>query len=134
MPHRPRPRFARRASRWLRRLGLLLIVLVLLAAGTLAGGLWWALPGQPAALRLPGLAAPVEVSLDRHGIPRLAAGSERDAALALGWLHARDRMFQMELMRRGAAGRMAEVAGPAALRSDRFVRTLGLARRAAADL
>jgi penicillin amidase len=54
--------------------------------------------------------------------------------MALGWLHARDRMFQMELMRRGAAGRLAELVGPPALRLDRFTRTLGLARRAQADL
>ena len=54
--------------------------------------------------------------------------------MALGWLHARDRMFQMELMRRGAAGRLAELVGEPALRTDRFTRTLGLARRAEADL
>ena len=76
----------------------------------------------------------MEIVLDRHGIPRIAAQTERDAAAALGWLHARDRMFAMELMRRGASGRLAEIAGPALLRNDRFVRTLGLARRAEADL
>ncbi len=125
---------ARRILPWLRRFGLGLLGLVLLAAAGIAGAVWWTLPAAEASLRLPGLAAPVEISLDRHGVPRIAAGSERDAAMALGWLHARDRMFQMEMMRRGAAGRLAEVAGATALRSDRFVRTLGLARRAAADL
>ncbi len=129
MPRRPPSRF-----RWLRRLGLLLLALVLIGAAGLAGALWWSLPAGEGELRLAGLSAPVEVTLDAQGIPRIAAADERDAAMALGWLHARDRMFQMELMRRGAAGRLAELVGPPALRLDRFTRTLGLARRAQADL
>ncbi|WP_052388810.1 penicillin acylase family protein [Belnapia moabensis] len=128
LPHRP-SRF-----RWLRRLGLLLLALVLTSAAGLAGALWWSLPAEQGELRLAGLSGPVEVTLDAQGIPRIAAADERDAAMALGWLHARDRMFQMELMRRGAAGRLAELVGPPALRLDRFTRTLGLARRAEADL
>ncbi|WP_043364453.1 penicillin acylase family protein [Belnapia sp. F-4-1] len=129
MPRRPPSRF-----RWLRRLGLLLLALVLASAAGLAGALWWSLPSGEGELRLAGLGGPVEVTLDTHGIPRIAAADERDAAMALGWMHARDRMFQMELMRRGAAGRLAELLGPPALRLDRFTRTLGLARRAEADL
>ncbi|SDB69851.1 penicillin acylase family protein [Belnapia rosea] len=120
--------------RWLRRLGLGLLALLLLATASLAGAIWWSLPGGGGELRLAGLTGPVEITLDAHGIPRIVAADERDAAMALGWLHARDRMFQMELMRRGAAGRLAELAGPAALRLDRFTRTLGLARRAEADM
>ena len=49
-------------------------------------------------------------------------------------LHARDRMFQMDLMRRAASGRLSEIAGPATLRIDRMMRTLGLRQRAVADL
>ena len=124
----------RRWWRWLRRALLGLGAVLLLAIGSVAGLLWWSLPPTAATPRIPGLSAPVEIVLDRHGIPRIAAQTERDAAAALGWLHARDRMFAMELMRRGASGRMAEIAGPALLRNDRFVRTLGLARRAEADL
>ena len=121
----PRRRFAR-------LLRGLLLLLVLLAAGV--GGLLWAtLPASDATLHLDGLSAPVTVTLDEHGIPRIAALTEADAAMALGWLHARDRLFAMELMRRGAAGRLSEIAGPATLRSDRFTRTLGLAHRAEAD-
>jgi penicillin amidase len=82
---------------------------------------------------LQGLSAPVAISLDSHGIPRIRAENEQDAARALGYLHARDRMFQMEAMRRSAAGRLAEIGGASALRLDRFSRTLGLMQRAEAD-
>jgi len=120
--------------RWLRRLGLGAIAIVLLLAGVIGGAVWFTLPASDATPRLPGLSAPVEVTLDAQGIPRIVAATEADAAMALGWLHARDRLFAMEMMRRGAAGRLSEIAGSATLRSDRLVRTLGLARRARADL
>jgi len=116
------------------RLILLFLVLGVLATAFAAALVFTTLPNAREELAVPGLSAPVEVSLDRHGIPRIRAETERDAAVALGWLHARDRMFQMEAMRRSAAGRLAELAGPSALRLDRFSRTLGLLPRAEADL
>jgi penicillin amidase len=126
-----------RRSRWIHRFllrGLFtLLALVILMAGGVAALLWVTLPPNQGRLALPGLSAPVEIVQDRYGIPRITAVSEQDAATALGWLHARDRLFQMEVMRRGAAGRLAELAGPSALRVDRFSRTLGLAQSARAD-
>ncbi len=83
-------------------------------------------------MAIPGLSGQVDVSIDSHGVPRIRAATEADAAAALGYLHARDRMFQMELMRRQAAGRLAEIAGPRAVRIDRMNRILGLARHAEA--
>lgn len=130
-PHHPRHRPPRRP---LRAAFAVLALLVALALAALAGGLWWTLPAREASLSLPGLSAPVEVTLDDHGIPRITARNEVDAAMALGLLHARDRMFQMDLMRRGASGRLSAIAGPAALRADRFMRVLGLSGRAEADL
>lgn len=124
----------RRRRRWPRRAAFGLGAALLLLVACVAGLLWWSLPPAQATPRIPGLSAPVGAVLDRHGIPRITAATERDAAAALGWLHARDRMFPMDMMRRGASGRLAEIAGPALLRNDRFVRTLGLARRAEADL
>lgn len=108
-----------------------LAALLLLAA---LGVLSVTLPAARDEATIPGLSAPVEIGLDAHGIPRIRAATEADAARALGWLHARDRMFQMEAMRRGASGRLAEMMGSPMLRLDRFSRTLGLAQRAAADL
>ncbi|KAA2214959.1 penicillin acylase family protein [Teichococcus oryzae] len=122
-----------RLRRFFRRGLVTAAILVPLALGGGGALLWATLPPREGNIRLPGLSAPVTVLEDAHGIPRITAESERDAIIALGWLHARDRMFQMELMRRNASGRLAEIAGPAALRLDRFSRTLGLARRAEAD-
>jgi penicillin amidase len=122
-----------RLRRFLKR-GLvtaLLLLLVVLAGG--GGLLWLSLPPRDGRIALAGLGAEVTVLEDAQGIPRITAASELDAARALGWLHARDRMFQMELMRRNASGRLAELIGPAALRLDRMNRVLGLPRRAEAD-
>lgn len=123
-PFRPRrPRW----GRW-----LLLALAGLVAAPLLA--LWATLPGGADRISHPSLSAPVALSFDAGAMPTIRAATERDAAFALGWLHARERMFQMETMRRGAEGRLAEVLGASALRLDRMSRTLGLARRAEADL
>jgi penicillin amidase len=111
----------------------LAVLLVLTVAGALAL-VWWTLPAERAEARIPALAAPVAIAFDGYGIPTIRAANESDAWRAIGWLHARDRLFQMEMMRRGAAGRLSEIAGSATLRVDRFSRLLGLAQRAEADL
>ncbi len=119
--------------RWSGRLAAGLILLALAAALLLTAAVWWSLPARQGRLVLPGLASAVEVAFDGAGIPRISAANETDAWTALGWLHARDRLFQMETMRRGASGRLAEVTGGAALRLDRYMRVLGLVPRAEAD-
>lgn len=80
-----------------------------------------------------GLAAPVRIERDRHGIPTIEADSLNDAAYALGFVHAQDRLWQMETQRRIGAGRLAEVFGEAALDNDRFLRALGIRRAAQAQ-
>ncbi|PWS36379.1 penicillin acylase family protein [Falsiroseomonas bella] len=109
-------------------------VLAILAAFFALALVYTSLPDASEEAAIPGLSAPVSITLDGNGIPRITAQTERDAAIALGWLHARDRMFQMDAMRRGGEGRLAEIAGASALRLDRFTRTLGLAERARGDL
>ncbi len=99
-----------------------LVVFVLCGA---AFACWLTLPPARLTLRIPALSAPVNIAFDSHGIPHIRAANEADAATALGYVHARDRMFEMDLMRRAAAGRIAELAGPAALPIDRLARTLG---------
>ncbi len=77
---------------------------------------------------LKGLGAAVEVRYDDRGVPHIFARSEHDAYRALGWVHARDRLFQMELTQRAVAGTLTEFVGARALPLDRDARRLGLAQ------
>lgn len=83
------------------------------------------LPSKSTA-RIPGLIAPVDVRYDDRGVPHIFASSEGDAARALGYVVARDRLFQLELQARAGAGRLTEMVGPVALRLDQEMRQLGL--------
>ncbi len=121
-----------------RRQRLLLSVLVLLVAAAVAGGLalrqltHGALPRLTGTLRAPGLRGNVEILRDAYGVPHVFADADTDAYLALGYLHAQDRLFQLDLLRHLTQGRLAELFGAPALRSDRLFRTLdlhGTARR-----
>ncbi len=120
--------------RWLRRLLAALVTLLLLAVAAVGGLVWLTLPGGDLNAAIPGLSAPVSVDLDADGIPRIHAATDTDAAAALGFLHARERLFQMDLMRRVTSGELAELFGAQALPMDRLMRTLGLRARALADL
>src|ERR1041385_4384743 len=91
------------------------------------------LPRTKGEIVVAGLSQPVEVLGGASGIPHIYAASLEDAHLALGYVHAQDRLWQMEMNRRIAAGRLAEVLGPRALESDRFLRTLGVRRVAHAN-
>src|SRR3990170_3953558 len=91
------------------------------------------LPTIAGTLTLPGLGAPVEVLRDRWGVPHLYAKSERDVYMAQGYVHAQDRLWQMELNRRTANGRLSEVFGALALDTDRTALTFGFRRLGQAD-
>ena len=92
------------------------------------------MPPKGMAAVIPGLSAPVQIALDVSGIPWIRAATAEDGAAALGFMHARDRMFQMDLGRRAASGRLSEIAGSSTLRIDRTMRILGLRRSAEAEL
>ncbi len=115
-----------RALVWtLRALGGLLLLLALVSGGAY---LWLrgSLPETEGTVVIAGLAASVEVLRDGDGIVTIRARGQYDAARALGYVHAQDRLWQMDFMRRAGAGRLAELVGPAALPHDRVMRTLGL--------
>ena len=106
--------------RWIRRLFALLLLLVLVLA-LLA---WWLLRGSLPTLDgddlpLAGLSAPVSVQRDALGVVTIEAANEADAMRALGYVHAQERYFEMDLMRRSAAGELAGLFGPIALDTDR---------------
>ncbi len=105
-----------------------LALLALLAAGWVV---YRALPEYDSTAALPPLSAEVVVERDPFGVARIRAASLLDAVTAQGYLLAQDRLWQMDLIRRAAAGELSEIFGAATLESDREARTLGF--RAAAE-
>lgn len=91
------------------------------------------LPDYARSARLTGLGEDVTVTRDEHAVPSIWAANEPDAYRALGYLHAQDRLWQMELLRHIADGRLAEMFGGDLVETDLLMRTLGLGRAAAAD-
>src|SRR5450631_421250 len=104
------------------------MVLVALAAAWL----WMrqSLPTIDGEAQAKGLAAPVEVVRDAEGVPHIFAKSESDGWFAMGYVHAQDRLWQMEFQRRVAQGRLSEFLGERSYDVDRLMRTLGIARLA----
>lgn len=117
--------------KWVRRLVTLVLTLVV-ALPVLAGGayLWLrtSLPDYDGTVAVTGPSAPVEIVRDARAIPHIHAASRDDALFALGFAHAQDRLWQMEMLRRLGQGRLSEIAGEATLGVDRLVRTLGFYR------
>ncbi|MBB1075030.1 penicillin acylase family protein [Rhodoferax sp. 4810] len=110
--------------------GLLLGVLLLLVAG----GFWYVSTKKPqrsGELTLAQLTAPVTVRYDERGVPHIKASNEADLYRALGYVHAQDRLFQMEMVRRLAQGELAEVLGVKLLKVDKLFRTLRIREHAA---
>jgi penicillin G amidase len=90
-------------------------------------------PSLAGKLAVQGLAAPVEIVFDQQAIPHVYARDAEDGWLAVGYLHARERLWQMELYRRATGGRLSEMFGPATLAADKRFLALGLRRAAAAE-
>ena len=124
--------------RWLKRitLGAVVLVLVIVVAG--AGTLTWltvrAHAPATGTIQAPGLTAEVVVRRDANGIAHLTASTPADLFFAQGWVHASERMWQMEVWRHISAGRLAEMFGESQLDADRFIRTLGWRQAAERDL
>lgn len=115
---------------------LLLIVLALLILVPLGGYFWLrtSLPLTSGTVRVAGISGPVEIVRDADGVPHIFATTDADAFYALGYVHAQDRLWQMEMNRRIGAGRLSEILGEATLSIDKFQRTMGYYRAAQADL
>src|SRR6266699_3038910 len=106
-------------------------------AGLAAGAYYYfvqrPLPKKKGDLVLEGLHEPVEIIFDRFGVPHIYAENEDDLFFAQGYVHAQDRLWQMELNRRTGSGRLSEIFGEVAIEADRFCRRLGMHRAARAE-
>ncbi len=127
------PVYSRPRSLFWRVGGIILFVIVLAVAGLL---IWCyslarsALPQLDGKLAVTGLTAAVTITRDAHGAPTIEAADHQDLFFAQGYVTAQDRLFQMDGMRRFAAGDLAEVVGPNQLEHDRQQRILGIRQAA----
>ncbi|TDQ19282.1 penicillin amidase [Algoriphagus boseongensis] len=107
-------------------LGILIFLLIL----GLLGFVFWQSPKYQGEITLEGLSQPADIHFDKYGIPHIYAQSEDDAYRALGYIHARERLFQLEMMRRVGSGTLAEFLGPDLVDIDKFFHTLGIPKHA----
>ena len=119
-----------RFMKWIKWFLGTLVVLVLIAVVLVYVMLYSQAPVYSGELKVSGLQEQVNVHFDQYGIPHIYANNEQDLYTALGYIHAQDRMFQMELLRRVGGGRLAEILGPDLLEVDKFFRTLGVSEAA----
>ncbi len=130
-------RLSDRLYKAMRKTILRFLLLSLLAVVISTGGLYvWlrtSLPDTSGAFELSGITAPVKISRTIHGAPTIDAASQEDAHFALGFVHAQDRLWQMEGMRRFALGQLSEVIGAETLQTDIAQRRIGFGRLAEAQ-
>jgi penicillin amidase len=124
-PHRVSLKALATKEAVMRKLIYSILALVLAVVVGLGVALWGSLPKLDGEISLDGLSGKVVVEADGLGIPTIRADNRLDALRAMGWLHARDRLFQMDLMRRKGAGRLAELFGAKALDLDKKQRVFG---------
>jgi penicillin G amidase len=120
-----------------RLLRILLVVLVIVAGaltGIVGAVTIRALPQQDGAIQIPGLGSSVTVLRDENGIVNIYADDPHDLFLAQGYVHAQERLWQMEVWRHISSGRLSELFGASTLSEDKFIRTLGWRGAAERDL
>jgi len=118
----------------IRRIVTGLLALLMVLAGGLYLYLRSALPQTDGRVVLAGPRAEIRIERDADGVPRIIAQNDEDLSFGLGFVHAQERLFQMELQRRYGAGRLSEIFGPQAVAVDRQMRVLGLYRAAEAEI
>ncbi len=124
--------------RLVKRVVIVLLVVVVVGVAAGAGALVWitnrAMPQTTGTLTVAGLDAAVSVNRDAAGFAHITATTPHDLFVAQGYVHAQERMWQMEVWRRISAGRLSELFGAGSLEEDRYIRTLGWRRAAERDL
>lgn len=110
-----------------------LVILAIIIAIIAGGAGWYVNSKQPVRdgeIAMSQLTAPVTLRYDERGVPHIRAENEDDLYRALGYAHAQDRLFQMEMLRRLARGELAEILGPNLLETDKLFRTLRIREHA----
>ena len=115
---------------WLKWCAIAVVGTILVFASVAYVTIRAALPRRDGEVALAGLTASLAIELDDRAIPRIRAGSFADALRGQGYMHAQERFFQMDLLRRQAAGELAELFGERALALDRAQRPFDFRRRA----
>lgn len=117
-------------------IGFFVLVVLLIVVGA-GAGYWFitrSLPETSGTLALAGLSNPVTVIRDKDGVPQIYGNTLDDLYMAQGYVHAQDRLWQMEFNRHIGHGQLAELFGADLVDEDTFLRTIGLARAAQRDL
>jgi penicillin amidase len=114
------------------------VVLFIVGFVVLVAGAWqvvahMSLPDYAGEKHLPGIKGEIEIVFTEHGIPHVYAGKQADLYYAMGWLHASERLLQMEITKKVAQGRIAEIFGPDALAFDQQNRSIGAVTKARAE-
>ncbi len=118
---------------------ILLFCLALILIAPIAGYLWLkrSAPQYEGEIAIPNLQDRVTIHFDDFGVPHIKAENNHDLFMAFGYVHAQERLFQMEMMRRAGSGTLAEIIGQPMIKVDRIFLTLGMkeyAERSAAQL
>ena len=116
----------KRVLKWAGAAAGVIVLLLILAAGTGYGLLRNTVPAASGSLVIAALSETVEVVRDREAVPHIFAKTTDDLYVALGFIHAQDRLWQMELQRRTGQGRLSEIFGERTFGTDVFIRTLDL--------
>jgi penicillin G amidase len=111
---------------------LALVLLAAIAAAALFHVVRRSLPTVDGETTVAGISAPIEIVRDADAIPHILAATKKDALFGLGYVHAQDRLWQMEFERRVGHGRLSEIFGVGTVPQDRFLRTVGFGRAARA--
>src|SRR5438132_8605513 len=129
-----RARGPRSRTNMIRRILAGFLALLMIFGGGFYIYLRSALPQTDGRIVLAGPKVEIRIERDADGVPLITAGDDEDAAFGLGFVHAQERLFQMELQRGYGAGRLAEILGPQAVALDRQMRVSGLYRAAEAAI
>ncbi len=114
----------------LKHIAFYCLLILLLIIAYLSAWLLSSLPQTTGTIIIDGISKPITIARDKYGVPHISAANREDLYFAVGFVHAQDRLWQLEFNRRIGHGRVSEIAGPSALELDKYMRTLGFVPKA----